>query len=160
MIVSKTGVIKKMRKPSKRMLIIIAIIIIAIAAVVAGMMIFEGDDKVSYKVLGESEYPQQIANQVIPEYRALERALACVIDDKIYVIASRGEKPTSGYEIAIDKLAVSEKEGVKTLKVFVVFKDPQPGTALTQVLTYPLQVAETELAYLPDQIELKVQYEE
>lgn len=160
MIVSKTGVIKKMRKPSKRMLIIIAIIIIAIAAIVAGMMIFEGDEKVSYKVLGESEYPQQIANQVIPEYRALERALACVIDDKIYVIASRGEKPTSGYEIAIDKLAVSEEEGVKTLKVFTVFRDPQPGTALTQVLTYPLQVAETDLEFLPDQIELKVQYEE
>ena len=160
MIVSKTGVIKKMRKPSKRMLIIIAIIIIAIAAIVAGMMIFEGDEKVSYKVIGESEYPQQIANQVIPEYRALERALACVIDDKIYVIASRGEKPTSGYEIAIDKLAVSEEDGVKTLKVYTVFRDPQPGTALTQVLTYPLQVAETDLAYLPDQIELQVQYEE
>jgi len=160
LIVSKTGVIKKMRKPSKKMLIIIAIIIIAVAAVVAGYIIFGGDEKVSYKVLGESEYPQQIANQVIPEYRALERALACVIDDKIYVIASRGEKPTSGYEIAIDKMAVSEEDGVKTLKVYAVFKDPQPGTALTQVLTYPLQVAETELSFLPDQIELKVQYQE
>jgi hypothetical protein len=90
----------------------------------------------------------------------LERALACVVDDKIYVIASRGEKPTSGYEIAIDKMSVSEEDGVKTLKIYTVFKDPQPGTALTQVLTYPLQVAETDLAYLPDQIELKVQYEE
>ncbi|MDD3169689.1 MAG: protease complex subunit PrcB family protein [Eubacteriales bacterium] len=157
---SKTGVVKKMRKPSKRVLIIIAIIIIAIAAVVAGMIIFEGDEKVSYKVLGETDYPQQIANQVIPEYRALERALACVVDDKIYVIASRGEKPTSGYEIAIDKMMVSEEDGVKTLKIYTVFKDPQPGTALTQVLTYPLQVAETDLTYLPDQIELKVQYEE
>jgi hypothetical protein len=142
------------------MLIIIAILIIAVAAVAAGYIIFGGDEKVSYKVLGESEYPQQIANQVIPEYRALERALACVIDDKIYVIASRGEKPTSGYEIAIDKMAVSEEDGVKTLKVYAVFKDPQPGTALTQVLTYPLQVAETELSFLPDQIELKVQYQE
>jgi len=160
LIVSKTGVIKKMRTPSRRMLIIIAVIIIAIAAVVAGLMIFEGDEKVDYKVLGESEYPQQIASQVIPEYRALERALACVVDDKIYVIASRGEKPTSGYEITIDKMAVSEEDGVKTLKVYAVFKDPQPGTALTQVLTYPLQVAETDLSYLPDQIELKVQYEE
>lgn len=160
MIVSKTGVVKKMRRPSNRMLIIIAIIIIAIAAIVAGMMIFEGDEKVSYKVLGETDYPQQIANQVIPEYRALERALACVVDDKIYVIASRGEKPTSGYEIAIDKMTVSEEDGVKTLKIYTVFKDPQPGTALTQVLTYPLQVAETDLTYLPDQIELKVQYEE
>jgi len=158
--VSKTGVVKKMRKPNKRMLIIIAIIIIAIAVIAAGLMIFKGDDKVSYKVLGESDYPQQIASQVIPEYRALERALACVVDDKIYVIASRGEKPTSGYEIAIDKMAVSEEDGVKTLKVYAVFRDPQPGTALTQVLTYPLQVVETDLAYLPDQIELKVQYEE
>ncbi len=160
MIVSKTGVIKKMRKPGRRMLIIIAIIVIAIAAIVAGMIIFEGDEKVSYKVLGETDYPQQIANQVIPEYRALERALACVVEDKIYVIASRGEKPTSGYEIAIDKMTVSEEDGVKTLKIYTVFKDPQPGTALTQVLTYPLQVAETDLTYLPDQIELKVQYEE
>lgn len=142
------------------MLIIIVIIIIAIAVVAAGLLIFKGDEKVSYKVLGESEYPQQIASQVIPEYRALERALACVVDDKIYVIASRGEKPTSGYEIAIDKMAVSEEDGVKTLKVYTVFKDPQPGTALTQVLTYPLQVVETDLSYLPDQIELKVQYEE
>jgi hypothetical protein len=158
--VSKPGVIKKMRKPSKSMLIIIAIIIIAIAAIVAGMMIFEGDDKVSYKVLGESDYPQQIANQVIPEYRGLERALACVVDDKIYVIASRGEKPTSGYEIAIDKMTVTEEDGIKTLKVYTMFKDPQPGTALTQVLTYPVQVAETDLSFLPDQIELKVQYEE
>jgi len=160
LIVNKTGVVKRMRKPSRRMMIIIVIIIIAIAAVVAGLIFFEGDQKVSYKVLGESEFPQQIANQVIPEYRALERALACVIDDKVYVIASRGEKPTSGYEIAIDKMTVSEEDGVKTLKVYAVFKDPQPGTALTQVLTYPLQVAETDLGYLPDQIELKVQYEE
>lgn len=160
MIVSKTGVIKKMRRPSGKMLIIIAIIIIAIAAVAAWFLFFGGDEKVSYKVLGETDYPQQIVNQVIPEYRALERALACVVDDKIYVIASRGEKPTSGYEIAIDKMAVSEEDGVKTLKIYAVFKDPQPGTALTQVLTYPLQVAETDLSYLPDQIELKVQYEE
>lgn len=157
---SKTFAVKRMRTPSKKMLVIFAIIIIAIAAIVAGMMIFKGDVKVGYKVLGETEYPQQIASQVIPEYRALERALACVVDDKIYVIASRGEKPTSGYEIAIDKMTVTEEDGIKTLKVYAVFKDPQPGTALTQVLTYPLQVAETDLSYLPDQIELKVQYEE
>lgn len=122
--------------------------------------IFEGDEKVDYRVLSDTEIPQQIANQVIPEYRALERALACVVDDKVYVIASRGEKPTSGYEISIDKMEISEDDDIKTLMVYTVFRDPQPGTALTQVLTYPLQVAETDLKYLPDQIELKVQYEE
>jgi len=158
--VSKTGVLRKMRKPNKKMVIIIVIIIIAIVAVMAGMNIFKGDEKVNYKVLGETEIPQQIASQVIPEYRTLERALACMVDDKIYVIASRGEKLTSGYDVAIEKMEVTEEGGLKTLVVFTEFKDPQPGTALTQVLTYPLQVAETDLAVLPDQIELKVQYTE
>lgn len=157
---SKTGFVKRIHKPGKKWAIVIIVFIVAVAAAAAGMFLFEGDQKVGYKVLGESEYPQQISSQVIPEYRALERALACVVDDKVFVIASRGEKPTSGYEIAIDKMAVTEEDGVKTLKVYAVFKDPQPGTALTQVLTYPMQVAETELTYLPDQIELKVQYQE
>jgi flagellar basal body-associated protein FliL len=98
LIVGKIGVIKKVRKPSKKILIIIAIIIIAVAAIVVGLYFFEGDEKVDYRVLSETEIPQQIANQVIPEYRALERALACVVDDKVYVIATRGEKPTSGYD--------------------------------------------------------------
>lgn len=160
MIVGKLGVIKKVRKPSKKILIIIAIIIIAVAAIVAGLYFFEGDEKVDFRVLSETEIPQQIANQVIPEYRALERALACVVDDKVYVIATRGEKPTSGYEISIDKMEISDEDGIKTLMVYTKFRDPQPGTALTQVLTYPLQVAETNLTFLPDQIELKVQYEE
>ena len=46
MIVGKLGVIKKVRKPSKKILIIIAIIIIAVAAIVAGLYFFEGDEKV------------------------------------------------------------------------------------------------------------------
>jgi hypothetical protein len=150
----------KVCAPSKKKLIIFAAVIIAVAAIVAGMTRFKGDGKVDYKILGESEYPQQLVSQVIPEYRALERALACVIDDKVYVLASRGEKPTSGYEIAIDKMVIAEEDGLRTLEVYTVFRDPRPGVALTQVLTYPLQVAETELSWLPDQIKLKVQYEE
>lgn len=157
---SKTGFLKKLQKPSKKKAIIIAIVIIVILAIVAGFFILKGDDKVNYTILGDTEYPQQITSQVIPEYRTLERALACMVDEKVYVIASRGEKPTSGYEIAIDKMVVTEEDGLKTLVVYTEFKDPQPGLALTQVLTYPLQVAETDLTYLPDQIELKVQYVE
>lgn len=154
----KAGIIKKVGKPSKKVIIVIVVLLIIVAAVVAGLYIFKGDEKVNFTVLSETEIPQQITSQVIPEYRTLERALACMIDDKVYVMASRGEKPTSGYEISIDKMTISEEDGLKTLVVYTDFKDPQPGTALTQVLTYPLQIAETDLAYLPDQIQLKVQY--
>lgn len=157
---SRSGILEKICKPNKKVVMIIGIVIIVLAMVLAGMHVLKGDEKVNYKVLGDSEIPQQITSQVIPEYRTLERALACVVDEKVYVIASRGEKPTSGYELAIDKMSIAEDQGIKTLVVYTQFKDPQPGTALTQVLTYPLQVAETELTFLPDQIELKVQYAE
>lgn len=151
----------KVKLPQKKTVVKLAIfILIAAAIAVAAFLLLKGDDKVEFNVLGEKEVPQQITSQVIPEYRQLERALACVVDDKVYVLASRGEKPTSGYEVRIAKMTLSEKDDVTTLTVYTEFKDPQPGTALTQALTYPLQVAETDLGYLPDQIELKVQYVE
>ena len=120
----------------------------------------KGDTKVEYQVLKDTEIPAQIASQVVPEYRQLERALACIVDDKVYILASRGAKPTSGYEIAIDKMTLAEESGKSTLTVYCQFKDPKPGAALTQAVTYPLQVAESSLEMLPDQIELRVQYVE
>jgi hypothetical protein len=159
-IVSRKGVTSRLPRLNRRTIIILAIIVIIIVLIIAGLKFFEGDAKVNFNVLSEAEIPQQITSQVIPEYRSLERALACVVDDKVYVMVSRGEKPTSGYEIAIEKMMLSEENDLTTLSVYTEFKDPQPGTALTQVLTYPLQIAETDLTNLPDQIELKVQYVE
>ena len=128
---------------------------------VAGFCYFTGDgEQVTFRVLPEKEVPQQITSQVIPEYRTLERALACVVDGKVYVVATRGEKPTSGYEISIENMELVEKDGKSDLTVCTLFRDPEPGTSLTQVVTYPLQVAETDLEKLPDTIRLKVQYAE
>nr|WP_280634485.1 protease complex subunit PrcB family protein [Clostridium aminobutyricum] len=121
---------------------------------------FRGDEAVDFKVLGDKDIPQDIVGQVIPEYRDLERALACVVGDKVYVLVSRGEKPTSGFDVRIEKMVIEEQDGVSNLAVYANFSDPEPGTALTQILTYPLQVAETSLKELPDQIELRVQYKQ
>lgn len=157
----KIGILQKIKMPEKKTAIKWMILILLIVVVVAAALyMFKGEENVEFKILSEKEIPAQITSQVIPEYRQLERALACVVDDKVYVVASRGEKPTSGYEIQIEKMKLSEKNGTKTLSVYTQFKDPQPGTALTQALTYPIQVAETDLTALPDQIELKVQYVE
>lgn len=157
----KIGLRNKLGKPNKKTALIVIIIILAAAGLIwGGWHIFMGNTDVNFRVLNEGEIPQQITGQVLPEYRQLERALACMVDDKVYVVATRGEKPTSGYEIAIDRMELDEEDGVTTLMVYAKFKDPQPGLSLTQVLTYPLQVAETELTELPDQIQLKVQYVE
>ncbi|NLP30260.1 MAG: protease complex subunit PrcB family protein [Clostridiales bacterium] len=157
----KIGLINKLEGANKKKILTVLIVILVVAGLLwGGWKIFMGDTEVNFTVLNESEIPQQIATQVIPEYRQLERALACKVDDKIYVIATRGEKPTSGYEIAIDKMTIEEDDGRTILVVYAKFTDPQPGLALSQVLTYPLQVAETDLTDLPDQIQLKVQYVE
>ncbi|QHI71263.1 protease complex subunit PrcB family protein [Aminipila terrae] len=155
---SENKFLKKLNGPWKKVIIMILIIIVVVAAVFFAMNYFKGSEAVKFKVLGEKDIPQDIVGQVIPEYRDLERALACMVDDKVYVLVSRGEKPTSGFDVKIDKMVVEEKDGVTNLAVYANFADPEPGAALTQILTYPLKVAETELTQLPDQIELRVQY--
>ena len=55
---------------------------------------------------------------------------------------------------------LAEEDEQKVLIVYTDFRDPEPGLTLAQELTYPLQVAETDLTALPDRIELKVQYAE
>lgn len=156
---SGIGLKNKLAKPKMKNVLILLVIALLVAGLAwGGQRFFKGDKGVNFKILGEGEIPKQIAGSIIPEYRQLERALSCLVDGKVYVIATRGEKPTSGYEIKIDRMTLEQESDGSVLKVFVKFLDPQPGLSLTQALTYPLQVAETELEKLPDQIQLKVQY--
>lgn len=153
---------KKIRKPVKKKFVVIAVlaVIATLTAGLAAVHLLKGDKKVEFKTLSENKIPQDISSQVIPEYRSLERALACVVEDKIYVIVTRGEKPTSGFGLEIDKMKLEEKDGKHNLVVYADFEDPEKGKALAQVITYPVKVAETDLTKLPDEIELRIQYEE
>ena len=143
----------------KQMILRIAIVVAAVAAIVIIAKFKGTGGTVDFTPLTEENIPQQISSEVIPEYRAMERALACVADDKIYVVAMRGEKPTTGYDIAIDSMTLSsDKDGNDTLTVNVLFTDPQAGASLTQAQTYPYIAAETNLEELPDKIEMKIKY--
>ena len=138
----------------KQMILRIAIVVAAVAAIVIIAKFKGTGGPVDFTPLTEESIPQQI-----PEYRDMERALACVADDKIYVVAMRGEKPTTGYDIAIDSMTLSsDKDGNDTLTVNVLFTDPQAGASLTQAQTYPYIAAETNLEELPDKIEMKIKY--
>jgi len=153
------GKIKSIKKPGKKWIVISAVTL-ALTVVLAGVLFTGKGQTVEFKVLSEKEYPQEITSEVIPEYRDLERALACVVDEKIYVIVTRGEKPASGYKLSIEKMKLETEKNKETLVVYAVFRDPAKNDSMSQVLTYPLQVAETQLKSLPDEIELRVQYEE
>ena len=136
----------------------IGIALAALAAIIVGLKIAGGGSgsggTVTFTQLTEDAVPQDITSQIVPEYRDMERALACVVEDKVYVLATRGEKPTTGYDISIESMTLAEKDDKSTLTVNAVFTDPQAGASLTQEITYPYVVAETELKELPDKIQL------
>ena len=156
---------KILRKPSKRTLIVTGAVIAAAAVVWAVLSTGVlggslGAKKVSFEQLDKDKIPKSIETEVIPEYRELERALGCLIDGKVYVVVTRGEKPTAGYSVHIEDIRLEKSKNGTNMQVHALFKEPGEGEAVSQIITYPYSVAETELSQLPDTIELIVKYEE
>ena len=109
---------------------IAVVVVLAAAGAIAWLILslFSGAKEVGFEQVPEDELPEAITSDIIPEYKTLERALACCIDDDIYVIVTRGEKPTSGFKVAVDHMALEEQDGKSTLIVYAGFKDPDKKT--------------------------------
>ena len=118
-----------------------------------------GGGTVKFEVVKESQLPHGITSDIIPEYKTLERALACMDGDDIYVIVTRGEKPASGYTVLVEKIELEKTTNGNNLVVYAAFSDPSKKTAVSQIITYPVQAVRTDLKKLPDSIELRIQYE-
>ena len=119
---------------------------------------FAGGKNVDFHQLASDQVPQAIEKDVIPEYRDLERALGCLVDGKVYVVVTRGEKPTAGYDLSIEKMKLEKTEDGQNLVVTALFIEPPDGETVSQVITYPYKVAETEMTALPDTIELRTRF--
>lgn len=148
-------------KAPRRKRIAITIGVLILAGIVASLLVFKfagGEENVDFQEMDESKLPKDITADIIPEYKKLERALACKVDDDIYVVVTRGEKPTSGFGVAVSRITMEEKDGKTNLIIYATFDDPQKETAISQIITYPVQVVKTELKNLPDEIELRIQY--
>ncbi len=151
---------KNPKRTSRLRVVIIAVIVVsaAILALTAVPRLINGEESVSFQEVEDEKIPAEISSEVLPEYKTLERALACVSGDDVYVIVTRGEKPTSGFGVQIDKMIVEKKDDDKTLIVYSKFDDPDKETPISQIITYPLCIVKTDLTYLPDNIELRIQY--
>lgn len=119
-----------------------------------------GAKNISFTQLPKEKVPKSIETEVIPEYRELERALGCLIDGKVYVVVTRGEKPTAGYGATIESIEVEKTDKGTNMKVHTLFTEPKEGEAVAQVITYPYTVAKTDMTQLPNTIELIVKYSE
>lgn len=152
----------RLKKPSKKVVISIGLIVViaSVLWLLASQGLFGGShsEKVDFKELSKDDIPKSIETDVIPEYRDLERALGCLVDGKVYVVVTRGEKPTAGYEVLVQAMTLEKTKEGSNLKVEAKFKEPEDGVAVSKVTTYPYSVALTELTVLPNTIELIISY--
>lgn len=142
----------------KKQWIAIGILGAILAALVICFGVYGGDSQIGFEVVTEKDMPRELEAEIIPKYRDLERALACRVNDEIYVLAMRGEKPTSGYEIQITNLElVTEKQKTK-LVVYADFVDPAKPENMARVKSHSVSVVKAKMSGLPDKIELKANY--
>lgn len=138
-----------------------AVIVLA-AVLLIGLMVYFGISigpaKVDFQPLSEKMIPRELEADIIPEYRDMERAFACKVGNEIFVVVTRGTKPTTGFEVSVDKMELSAKEEKSMLTVYADFADPEHPERLAQVKSYPYTVVKADMKGLPDQIELKVNY--
>ncbi len=147
---------------SKKNCIIIGIIVVAIVIIWivlgAGKVGFDGGKTIDFEVLSKDNIPKDIETEVIPEYRELERALGCIVENKVYVVVTRGEKHSSGYGVKIDKIVLEREDGKTNMKVYAMYEDPKEGESYSNKNTYPYEVALVDISTLPDTIELITKY--
>jgi len=117
----------------------------------------KGAKNVGFDKIELENIPAQI-NEVLPNYRVKEKALVCRINDEIFVVVTRGEKNSAGYDVGIKKMTLSTVDGQKVLTVYAEYTDPKPGDVTAQVITYPFIVVKTDMTELPEKVVLEKEY--
>lgn len=139
------------------------ITIVAIIVFIAALLFFyryfqgKGAENVGFEKIEPENIPAQIT-EVLPNYRMKEKALVCRINDDIYVVVTRGEKNSAGYDVAVDKLTLDTVDGDKILTVYAEYTDPKPGDVTAQILTYPFTVVKADMNELPQKVVLEKEY--
>lgn len=142
----------------KKILSVVALILFIIA-IFYFFRYFKGKGvkNVGFDKIEPDNIPAQI-NEVLPNYRIKEKALVCKINDEIFVVVTRGEKNSAGYDVDIKKLTLSNEDGQRVLTVLAEYTDPKPGDVAAQILTYPFVVVKTDMTELPEKVVLEKDY--
>ena len=127
---------------------------IVMALIIGGFIIIpnifmEQSKPVDYTILQREAMPDKILD-MMDKYVNQERALAVKIDNKIYVVVTRGNDKNHGIEI--DKIDVLKQDEKNIMRVKVLYKDKEKSC--------PYIVVETNLNDLPDTIELNTSLDE
>ena len=128
---------------------VIVMVLIIGGFIVIPNMFMEQSEPVGYTILQREGIPEKILD-MMDKYVNEERALAVKLNNKIYVVVTRGNDKNHGIEM--DKLDVVKQDDKNIMRVKVVYKDKEKS--------YPYIVVETNLNELPDSIELNTSVED
>ena len=105
---------------------IAVVVVLAAAGAIAWLLLslFSGAKEVGFEQVPEDELRKRshrISFRNTRLWNVHWRAASTMI---FYVIVTRGEKPTSGFKVAVDHMALEEQDGKSTMIVYAGFKDP------------------------------------
>ena len=128
--------------------------VIIMALIIGGFIVIpsifmEQSKPTDYTILQREAIPEKILD-MMDKYVNEERALAVKLNDKIYVVVTRGNDKNHGIEM--DKIDVVNKDNKNIMRVKIIYKEKEKS--------YPYIVVETNLNELPDSIELNTSIEE
>ena len=128
--------------------------VIIMALIIGGFIVIpsifmEQSKPTDYTILQREAIPEKILD-MMDKYVNEERALAVKLNDKIYVVVTRGNYKNHGIEM--DKIDIVKKDNKNIMRVKIVYKEKEKS--------YPYIVVETNLNELPDVIELNTSTEE
>ena len=127
----------------------IVMILIIGGFIVIPNMFMEQSTPVDYTILQREAIPEKILD-MMDKYVNEERSLAVKLENKIYVVVTRGNDKNHGIEM--DKIDIVKQDDKNIMRVKVVYKDKEES--------YPYIVVETNLNELPDTIELNTSIDE
>ena len=128
--------------------------VIVMALIIGGFIVIpnifmEQSKPVDYTILQREAIPEKILD-MMDKYVNQERALAVKLDNKIYVVVTRGNDKSYGIEM--DKIDILKQDEKSIMRVKVLCKNKENS--------YPYIVVETNLNDLPDLIELNTSVDE
>ena len=122
---------------------VLLLILVIGGFIVIPNMFMEKSNPVDYTIVQRESIPEKILD-MMDKYTDEERALAVKLNEKIYVIVTRGKDNEKGIEM--NKIEMVQEDDKNLMKVKISYKEKEKS--------YPYIVVETNLTDLPDNIEL------
>lgn len=144
----------------KRYIIFGLALVVIIGSLLVPKILKGNDGEINYKIVLKKDIPEKIKD-MLPTYIMEERALSCKYEGEVYIIVTRGEKKSKGYDVEIEKIVKeNDKKDKFDVRVFAEFEDPKPDEVLPQEYSYPYVVVKTKLKNIPEKIYLDTNYDD